>query len=193
MKRIVWFIGLLAMMALACNAPVGGAETPSPPPATSALSPQATQTPTESPTAETDPATETEESPASLPTFTPIQAIAPVGVTVTTQATPTEPGTSTPQATPTEAANSGPLSFSYTITWQVSSNPGIAVATVSIAANGGGGSYQYFRDDLPVNGPVFQYEWATCRANPGSLRVDSADGQSVRENYFETPPCPATP
>jgi hypothetical protein len=192
-RRVGWFIGLLGIIALACNAPIGG-ETPSPPPpATSAETTQPTPTTAESPTAEINSTIETEGVPTGLPTFTPIQATAPAGATATTPATPTEISPSTPQPTPTEKADGGPLSFSYTITWQVSSNPGFAIATVSIVATGGGGGYQYFRDDLPVSGPVFQYQWATCRANPGSLRVDSADGQSVRENYFETPPCPATP
>jgi hypothetical protein len=43
---------------------------------------------------------------------------------------------------------------------------------------------------MEVDGPVFEYEWSTCRGNPGSLRVDSSDGQSVLKNYFENPPCP---
>ncbi len=105
-------------------------------------------------------------------------------------ATPTETATAPSQSTPTEEAEVGPLSFTYTIEWEVTSDPAFAIATVTIVATGGSGGYQYFRDDLPVDGPIFQYQWATCRANPGSLRVDSADGQSVRTNYFETPPCP---
>ncbi|MFZ0544344.1 MAG: hypothetical protein WAM60_02830 [Candidatus Promineifilaceae bacterium] len=184
LKRIGGFIGLVALMALACNAPIGGSNTPAPPPpATSAVTtPQPTQTPVESPTV---PA---EETPVVLPTFTPIQATVPSGSTATVTATATE---TTPPATATETADSGPLSFTYTIQWEVSAgNPGVAIATVMINATGGGGGYHYFRDDLPVAGPVFTYEWATCRANPGSLRVDSADGQTVRTDYYENPPCP---
>lgn len=195
MKRIGWSIGLLVMMGLACNAPIGE-ETPSPPPpATSAETDQPTQIPSEantpeSPEAETNPTTETEPDVTSQPTFTPIQATTPPNATATETAAPTETATASSQSTPTEEDDAGPLSFTYTIEWEVTSDPTFAIATVTIVATGGGGGYQYFRDDLLVDGPVFQYQWATCRANPGSLRVDSADGQSVRTNYFETPPCP---
>lgn len=192
-KRIGWFIGFLVIAALACNAPLGGNGTPSPPPpATSAETIQPIQTPTITPTAGPGPATE--ETPTLLPTFTPIPVTPSLESTLTRTPTPTGTSPSSPNATPTEEASSGPLSFTYTIEWEVSSeNPGIAIATVTMNATGGGGGYQYFRDDLPVDGPVFQYQWATCRGNPGSLRVDSADGQSARVDYFETPPCPATP
>jgi hypothetical protein len=205
-RRIGLVVGLLAFLALACNAPIAG-ETPSPPPpATSAETAQPTITPTESPTAES-PTAETGPNlivtvtPAVLPTFTPIQSTVSAGASPTLATAPTE--TRTPQAesqtstptqtqtsTPTKAADGGPLSFSYSIVWEVTGNSDIAIATVTVMATGGGGDYEYFRDDLPVDGPVFQYEWATCRANPGSLRVDSADGQSVRTDYYETPPCP---
>lgn len=188
-KHVGLFVGLLAFLGLACNAPIGG-ETPSPPPpATSAETNQPTATSTEPATTELAPDSET-ETPAVLPTFTPIQSTIPADASPTLATVPTE--TATPEETPTGEADSGPLSFTYVIVWEVTSNPGVAVATVTITANGGGGNYEYYRDDLPVDGPLFQYEWATCRANPGSLRVDSADGQSVRTDYFETPPCPET-
>lgn len=194
-KLIVWLVGLLVVVGLACNAPIGD-ETPSPPPP---ATPAETNPPTqiipdsataESPTTETNPTTQPETTTTALPTFTPIQPTTPANATATETAEPTETVRATIRTTPTESANSGPLSFTYSIVWEVSSNPAFAIATVTINATGGGGGYQYFRDDLPVDGPVFQYQWATCRANPGSLRVDSADGQSVRTNYFETPPCP---
>lgn len=202
--RMGCLIGLLGLLALACNAPIGGNETASPPPPTSSPveTPPTTATdptPTaETPTSETDPTTQTDpttaptETATSLPTFTPIQSTVPPEATATQTAVPTEAVTATPRATATSKANAGPLTFTYSISWQVvSGNPGVAIASVSIVATGGGGDYQYFRDDLPVDGPNFQYEWATCRANPGSLRVTSADGQSMKIDYFEQPPCPS--
>jgi hypothetical protein len=189
MKRISWLVGLLALVALACNAPFGGAETPSLPQPVISVTTQAIQTPVESPTAEVGPDTGTVGGSTILPTFTPIQVTAPPGATTAPTVIPTEAVPATPSPTATSASG-GPLNFTYTIHWELASgNPGIAIATVTISATGGGGVYQYFRDDLPVAGPVFQYEWAACHGNPGSLRVDSADGQSARVDYFETPPC----
>lgn len=194
MKRMGWFIGLLGVMALACNAPIGGGETPGPPQPVISVTTEAVPTLVGSPTAEVIPDTGTEGGPILLPTFTPIQVTAgpgavPDGATAAPIVSPTEAATATPS--PTATSDSSPLSFTYTIHWELaSSDPGKAIATVSINATGGGWVYQYFRDDLPVAGPVFQYDWAACHANPGSLRVDSADGQTARVNYFETPPCP---
>jgi hypothetical protein len=186
-------IGLLILTALACNAPIGGEGTTSPPPpSTSAVvTPQLLETPTASPTAATDPGLEPSPTGGPLPTFTPIQVTPPPGATIIQTPVSTVTVISTSAATATAEGEPGPLTFAYAIVWEVAANnPGIAIATVTIQAAGGGGGYQYFRDDLPVSGPVFQYQWATCRANPGSLRVDSADGQTARVNYFETPPCP---
>jgi cytoskeletal protein RodZ len=198
---------LLMALALACNAPVGSNETPSPPPTnTSASTPESDETsqpPTETPTAaleETAEATPTSNTPpTSLPTFTPIQST--VSATVSPSETPfplettvpTQTSIPTANASPTKAADTGPLNFTFSINWEVnSSNSAEAIATVSIVATGGGGDYQYFRDDLSVDGPVIRYTWSTCRANPGSLRVTSADGQSLKIDYFEQPPCPTS-
>lgn len=204
-KRIGRLIGLLVLLALACNAPIGGDDTPSPPPPTNT----AVQTPdiietTPAPTVETEPTSETEPtaetiattaataSATSLPTFTPIQATVAPDATATQTPVPTEAATQTRAATTTPKVDNSPLTFTFSISWQVDpGNSSIAIASVSIVATGGGGGYQYFRDDLPVDGPNFQYQWATCRANPGSLRVTSADGQSIKIDYFEQPPCPS--
>jgi hypothetical protein len=69
-------------------------------------------------------------------------------------------------------------------------NPYLAIAHVTLTAQGGTGVYAFYRDDLPLQGPVFDYQWASCRGNPGSFRVDDSSGQSARLNYFEQPPCP---
>jgi hypothetical protein len=208
-----WFVGLLALLvalALACNAPLEPEPT-LPPPAPQlvtqtpggAVPPSADDGAAESTIAATVEATlpgeeeiATIEVTEPLPTFTPIQATAAatapgnptLAATVTlpsAEATATRP----PTATAT-GASSGPLNFTFTIDWRLSpANPYQAIAHVIIYATGGDGNYSYYRDDLPVDGPEFEYVWAACRGNPGSLRVDSA-GQSVRQNYFEDPPCP---
>jgi hypothetical protein len=130
---------------------------------------------------------------ANLPTFTPIQPT--LAATLTLTKAPTRPPlpTETHTLTPTSGVNQGPLSFTYEISWRIE-NEKDAIATVNFYPKGGDGEYTYYRDDLLVDGPVFEYRWATCTGNPGSLRVDSADGQTSRVDYFEQTPCPtATP
>jgi hypothetical protein len=196
-------------LALACNAPLepeptlpapqlvtqtpGGVVPPVP-----AEDGAVESTATAEPTLPGEEEIATVEVTEPLPTFTPIQvtpsatATGDAGPTLapTVTLSPAEPtATRTPPATATATA-SEPLSFSYTIDWRLSDeNPYQAIAHVIIYAAGGDGHYSYYRDDLPVEGPEFEYQWAACRSNPGSLRVDSA-GQSVRTNYFENPPCP---
>ena len=139
-----------------------------------------------------------EESGKELPTFTPIQPPT-LAATLTPSATPSRRPTFTPRpgvvASATAADIGGPLSFTYHISWRLKdASAKMAIATVIIDAKGGSGVYTYYRDDLEVDGPVFEYEWSTCSGNPGSLRVDSTDGQTARVEYFENPPCPtATP
>jgi hypothetical protein len=191
-------LGLLLLgPTLACNLPVGQVATPSPPsgttsgPATSA--PTLTIGPAETLPFAVSSATPGAPDRSPRPTFTAINpTLAP---TLAPSSTPRPRLTASP--TPTAAGgtatadNGGPLSFDYNISWTLSAaDPYVAVATVNIYPRGGGGDYEYYRDDLPVDGPTFQYRWVACRANPGSLRVDSADGQSARKDYFESPPCP---
>jgi hypothetical protein len=201
MRRLGLMIALLVGAVLACNAPLAEDEA-------------ITETPTATPES-TEPAASTAEAtlaspqtvPASLeteeageqtsepvPTFTPIQQPT-LAATLTPSSTPRPTatarpgGTARPTSTPPDAG--GPLSFTYNISWRLKDASATqAVATVTIDAKGGSGVYFYYRDDLRVAGPVFEYEWATCSGNPGSLRVDSTDGQTARTEYFENPPCP---
>jgi len=189
---------VIVLAMLACNAPFGGEA------ATSTATPEPTQTSTQEATlepAQTAPPavakpTESKPTATSAPTATAEEqpTLAPTRTT-TPSHTPRPTSTSTVVRTVTPATtadNDGPLSFTYQITWRMKdASANQAIATVAMVATGGGGEYTYFRDDLPVDGPVFEYEWSTCRGNPGSLRVDSADGQSVRTDYYENTPCPS--
>ncbi|MEW5987201.1 MAG: hypothetical protein AB1791_11245 [Chloroflexota bacterium] len=189
-----WFI-LWFGLALACNAPIGPAAPLTP---TASLPATVTVTMPIEPTAEA-PATAPFLTPAGDPSATalptalstrPTQAptLAP---TVTARASSTRPPAA-PTRTP--AVTIGPLAFTYQITWRLDPQSSAqAIAHVTITATGGNGVYTYYRDDLPVAGPDFEYKWASCRANPGSLRVDSGDGQTLRLNYYENPPCPTPP
>lgn len=196
-RRIILLGLLLLGPTLACNLPVGQVATPSPPsgatssPAT--LAPTLTIAPAETLPFAASSATPGAAGQSPRPTFTAINpTLAP---TLAPSRTPRPRATASPTATPPSgtgtADNSGRLTFDYNITWTLSAtDPYVAIATVNIYPKGGSGDYEYYRDDLPVDGPTFQYRWAACRGNPGSLRVDSADGQSVRKDYFESPPCP---
>jgi hypothetical protein len=195
LRGLLVLITGLILAGLACNAPLGtGEEVPSPPAGTVSLTTVPAETTAGA--APTVSATPGESTP--LPTFTRIQPTLAPTVTAkassTVQATPTMATTPTdgPAASPTVTGSPDtPLSFTYTINWRLdAANPMVALASVVISAQGGGGGYLYFRDDLPVAGPAFEYAWAACTANPGSLRVDSANGQSVRVDYFEQAPCP---
>jgi len=203
LRRLGLMIALLLGASLACNAPLAEDETiPDPPPASPepAESVEPAASPEEATLAspQTVPASlETEEagegSPEAVPTFTPIQQPT-LASTLVPSSTPRPRATATARpggstSTPPDAG--GPLSFTYQISWRLKdASAKQAIATVTIDAKGGSGVYTYFRDDLPVDGPIFEYEWATCSGNPGSLRVDSTDGQTARTEYFENPPCP---
>lgn len=204
--RISVFPLLLLGAAIACNAPFRDVE-PSPTDlATIEREPGEVTREGEIPGAIPE---STAASPATVPailrtpeaTVTGVNTAQTPGLEIPTLAatmTPSRTSTRSPTSTATgegtgepPATTTGTLSFSYVIDWRLNpSNPMESIATVTIYASGGGGGYEYYSDDLPVDGPVFEFTWVSCKARPGSLRVDSADGQSVRENYYETPPCP---
>lgn len=192
---------LLVVAGLACNAPANRAtDTPT---ATVTSSPTVEQIQPTLGSPETVPAvfsTATAEAltQTPLPSFTPIQPPTLAPTLTPSEAPTTQPpsgngGAATDTPEPTEASNEsqGPLSFDYHIEWRLKdASAKQAIATVTITAQGGGGDYTYFRDEIPVDGPVFEYTWATCAGNPGSFRVTSADGQTLKKDYFSNPPCP---
>lgn len=178
-------VGLVFLVSLACNLPAR--RTTIPPPPTLAPAPLTSPVPDAAATS-TLPITGT--SAGVLPTFTPI---ALPGTPLSESTISDIPLTLTPLTTPTSTLPlpQGALSFTYTVEWSISEqNPFLAVALVTLTPQGGNGIYTYYHDDIRKDGPTFTYAWAVCRANPGSLRVDSGDGQTVRVNYYENPPCP---
>ena len=193
-------------LALACNAPFAEPTVLAPPTVVDAepSSPTLTATATaESTVLATAPAGSDETAPAETapadtatprPTFTPIQqptlANSPTALPSNTPRPTSTTRSATATAT-TAAGSGGPLTLDYQVSWSLSpTDPFKAIASVTLTASGGSGVYTFYHDDLLVDGPVFTYEWGACRGNPGSFRVDSTDGQSVRINYFENPPCP---
>lgn len=193
-RLLLTIIGLLGLAALACNAVnVGVSATLPPPPAARTRD---AAPPTDVPPTATATVPLAERTP--LPTFTPRVATRDPNATptptpdATASPTPTVTIGATATPTPTETAvSSGPLTLSYSLNWSlVRDEPGNALGTMTLFAGGGSGGYRYYHDDLLQSGPSFTFRWATCRNKPGSVRVDSADGQSVRINYFEAAPCP---
>lgn len=202
-KGIGLLIILLAFTALACNAPRAVEEAEPPVPTNTDIPPS--QEPPVQPTPgvpETIPAdlpaatAEAEEEGETLPTFTPIQqpTLAETAEPTATKRPATRrPSTIVPGPTHTPDESVGPLDFQYHISWRFKDDTyQQSIATVTITAKGGGGEYVYYRDGLLVDGPVFEYEWVSCRGNPGTFRVESADGQFKDMSYFGEPLC-ATP
>jgi hypothetical protein len=214
--RPLIFVLLLAAMSLACNSPSEDAESG---PTREQSGKVVADTPEPGKTRETSapeedlgaPATvpiivETPEAtvPGQSPDDTPTVEIPTLAATMTPSSTPTRrpastntprpvntpDGTTTPSEPP-EPGEDGPLTFHYYIEWRAHpTDPMESIATVTINASGGGGGYEYFMGGNPVDGPVFEYTWRNCYANPQSLTVTSADGQSVTQDYYENPLCP---
>lgn len=181
-RRFGWSVLVTGwlMVMLACNLPLSDAPPPLLPPTRPA------QQPTVDVAAPTSP-------PAGAATLAvPTPAVATPGATATGSFAPA--ATATPRTTPDPNAPTptyAPLQLSYTLEWVLdTTNPNFALATVRLRAIGGDGNYTFYRDDIPTGGSDFVYRWGACRANPGSFRVESGDGQTARLNYFEQPPCP---
>lgn len=201
LKRFGIMVILLIAAALACNAPVAeesitGTPEASPdveePGQPSATPEQATLGAPQTVPASIQTEEAREDGDGLVPTFTPIEPPT-LAATLTPSREPTRRPSSTPRpgVTVTTEDAGGPLSFTYSINWRLKdASAKVAIATVNFFVKGGSGEYTYYRDDLEVDGPQFEYEWATCSGNPGSLRVDSSDGQTYREEYFQNPPCP---
>ena len=139
----------------------------------------------------TSPPEATAVSGTPLPTFTPIQQPTLANTVTPTETATPRPTTATGPNPTATSGSSGPLTVEYNVSWVLDpADPFKAIATVTLTASGGNGVYTYYHDEQPVSGPVFSYDWGACRGNPGSFRVDSGDGQSVKIDYFENPPCP---
>jgi hypothetical protein len=206
LHRLCSLGALLAMVALACNAPVAGQATIMPPPTPGTPGPEHPTVPESLPAlvepatapallpAETSAVVTTEpagvSTPALLPTFTPI-AGPTLAATSTPRATivgPVAPATTLATATPLVQ---GPLRFTYDFNWRFApDNPFLVIGRVAFHAQGGNGVYTYYHDDIRQPGATFEFNWVACRPKPGSLRVDSGDGQSVRHDYYQETPCP---
>jgi hypothetical protein len=57
-------------------------------------------------------------------------------------------------------------------------------------ANGGAGSYHYFRDGFEVTGPEYEFQWGSCKTAPMTLKVADATGGEVSLPFAVNTPCP---
>ena len=185
-KRIGWLLLLLiwAGVVLACNLPLAPQAQPLMPPT---LPPESAEAGNESTGVENS-VGEANPTPNATATLLPTSG-------ESTEETLVLAPTVTPRATPggveSSAGESGPLELEYEISWELNSaDTAFALATVTLNATGGDGEYTFFRDDIPTGGSQFVYRWGSCKTNPGSFRVDSGDGQSVKLDYYEESPCP---
>jgi len=218
-NRLVVFVVLLALMALACNAPIldsteettSPTDTPTPESASGLDSSEQESPEQETPAVEQTPApaqtlksvvtsaAEDEDTATPLPTFTPISqpTLAPTQIPTHTPTRRPAPTSVPATPVPVTPADTGPLSFSYSVSWRLKpGDPGRAIATVAVEATGGGGGYVYWVDQERFDNPVFELERAACRPMVHTLTVVSADGQSrsteedsILPFYYEAP-CP---
>ena len=200
-RRVAFMIGVLLLSALACNfqqeVPLDEPPSSTPSPESPGTSPEEEMVATTTRSApETIPAAiataDAEAMETLAPTFTPI--LAP---TLALTNTPTSTATKAATVTPSSGSgqppgqNSGPLTFDYRVDWRFKDATALqSIATVTLTARGGGGGYRSFRDEQEVDGPTFEYEWASCNPNPITFRVTSASGEVAEKVLFLEPPCP---
>lgn len=186
-KRIGWLLLLLtwAGVVLACNLPLAPRAQPLTPPT---LPPESAEVGSNSSGVENN-VGETNPVPNATATLLPTSS---ESTDDSLQLAPTVTPRATPGGTDGNAGGAdGPLELTYEVAWELNSaDTAFALATVTLNATGGDGEYTFFRDDIPTGGSQFVYRWGSCKANPGSFRVDSGDGQSVKLDYYEESPCP---
>ena len=168
-------LGLVALAAsiLACNAPTPTSQSPS-----------SVATPT---TAATAPPQETLPSPLKVP----VEATSPSAPAATESPLPTQPPTpSEGRPTPGPPVSTGPLDFPVPArldSWQTLPN-GANEATIILHISGGAPPYVVHHDlDVFVTeetSPAVIFEAQGCSALVHTIIVESADGQSVKHDYW---------
>ena len=123
----------------------------------------------------------------ALPTDTATPSVTPSPTPTTTATQTPQPATATPTKKP---VNAGPLAFSYEFV-AIKRNPNNqAVLTIKVTATGGAGGYTYYHDEQKQAGAVFDVLGTCGRPFNHTLKVTSADGQSMSAGYFTAGACP---
>ena len=178
------FIGLVASI-LACNAPSQATPTSQAPP------PSATSyVPTASPPQETALPTPTGTLPEATPTSAPSATTETTPTSVSATAAP--PPTATP--TPTPPISAGPLDFIRPAGLDHWENlpDGRYECKIILQITGGAPPYTVHHD-LDVfttweSKPVIVFMAHGCGAMVHTIKVESADGQTVADDYWISPP-----
>lgn len=184
-KRVSLTIALMMLIAMSLACSLAGPTVPAATPP-----PTATPSPTLEP-ASTKPPLAT-FPPVAPPTATPT-TVEDTGATDTPTPSPSpspSPTGKASSATNLPPASSGPLSIKYEVL-SITRQPGDqAVMKLKVTATGGGGRYRYYQDDILQPGPIFEVPGQCNRPFVHTLKVTSADGQTVRLPYFEQGKCP---
>ena len=147
--------------------------------------------------------TPTPEPTAVVVTATPEPTAVVVTVMVVATNTPTPP-TETPTMQPTETSpprpramptSAGPLDFTHWLAgWSlVSSAEDEWEYVIHVEVTGGSPPYVYHHDLETFDTPDITWPARSCTALVHTIQVDSADGQSVRRDYWYPAPWCATP
>ena len=186
-KRLSLAIGLVMLIVASMACTIGGATAV----------PEATQPPATPPSSTAAPintkpavATFPPVAPSTIPPTVPGEAL-PTD-TPTPSPTPTPTTTPKPPAasnTPALTGTSGPLSVKYEVVSIKRKNGDQAVMTLRVIASGGGGGYRYYHEDVLQAGPIFEVAGTCNKPFNHTIKVTSADGQTVRVQYFEQGKC----
>jgi hypothetical protein len=197
-QSLVLAVLLLTLTTLACS--IGGpAAQTEPISATPTETPTAMPAPTEVQLATFPPITPSTEPPTLLPA-------APTAEQLTQQPsdtpTPTVTATLTRTLKPASSAtrkptvSAGPLTANYEVV-EIKRLPNDDAALVlRVIATGGGGGYRYYNDNIQQAGATFEVPGKCGKPFVHTIKVTSADGQSVSLQYFVGGQCPtptATP
>jgi hypothetical protein len=190
-RRKRWLVcGGITILVLLSIAVAGCLAPPLPPGVEVAqeVSPSATPTATNTPLPEWPPTW------TPTPTYTPWPTMTP---TPTPTPIPTLPSSSSAsfRQTTCSGVTQGPLKIDYENNpgWCPAGGPAY-VADFTISASGGDGCYIYYRDIDLIEGPTrktsvtYQLKWARCGGAPGTLTVQSGDGQEVSVKFWVRPP-----
>lgn len=179
-QRLSWLMWcLLLVTAAACSSNTVNTQ-PAPPTATSSSQPSSPQlaTPAPATTAAAQPALPSAESPIPTEPLTPTETVT------------TTPQLRLPAATLRPKGTAVPLTVSYESV-EIRREPGDqATLILKVIATGGGGGYRYYHDDIQQPGATFNIAGICGKPFVHTIKVTSADGQSVALPYHVGGVCP---
>ena len=184
------------LIATSTACAVSRTETPpAPPAATATVAPAPTQAP--QPTVK--PAASAQPAPSA--TLPPSVTLTPTGTPAPTETvTPTPTGTATstlatrpPVVIQRSRTPAAPLEVSYQVVDIQGASNGDATLILKVIATGGAGGYRYYNDDVLQPSATFTIPGRCGKPFVHTIKVTSADGQTVALPYLIGGTCPTTP